>query len=105
MYKTARTIAAEEITITNGFQSLGHICVLEFRTVPFRAASYLDRTLRREAADLPVQQPTKFNLVINLKVAKAVGLTVPPTLLARAVRDGEPRCQRQSASRLVISLP
>jgi putative ABC transport system substrate-binding protein len=67
--------------LEGGFMSYGVDTIDLFR----RAASYVDRILRgSDVTDLPVQLPTKYELIINLKTAKTLGLTVPPSLLARA---------------------
>jgi putative ABC transport system substrate-binding protein len=64
-----------------GLVSYGVDLVEQYR----HAASYVDRILRGEKpGDLPVQKPTKYNLAVNLKTAKALGISMPQTLLARA---------------------
>ena len=74
-----------------GLISYGSDRIEQFRS----AAGYVDRVLKGEKpANLPVQAPTKYQLVVNLKTAKALGLTVPPSLLARAdeLIDNDPLC-------------
>jgi putative tryptophan/tyrosine transport system substrate-binding protein len=67
--------------VASGLMSYG----IDFIDVFRQAGSYVDRILRgAKPADLPVEAPTKYETILNLKTAKTLGLTVPPTLLVRA---------------------
>jgi putative ABC transport system substrate-binding protein len=80
-YRLPAIYAYRYYTVDGGLLSYGHHTNDLFR----RSASYVDRILRGEKpADMPIQLPTKYELVINLKTAKALGLDMPTTLLARA---------------------
>jgi putative ABC transport system substrate-binding protein len=75
--------AREEFVESGGLMSYGTDLNEHYR----RAATYVDKILKgTKPADIPVEQPTKFQFIINLKAAKQIGLTIPPNVLARADR-------------------
>src|SRR5262245_57359054 len=80
-YQIPATYEAKDFVLAGGLMSYG----VDFSDLFARRAIFVDKILRgARPAFLPIEQPTKFELVINLKIAKALGLTIPQSLLGRA---------------------
>ena len=80
-HRVASMVAVREFVDAGGLLSFG----VSFATIGRRTAAYLDRIAKgAKPADLPIEQPTKFDLVVNLKTAKAIGVEIPQSILLRA---------------------
>jgi putative ABC transport system substrate-binding protein len=80
-HKLPAIYSAREFLEVGGLMSYG----VSYPQLYFRAASFVEKIFKgAKPADLPVEQPTTFELVINLKAATALGLTIPPTIMVRA---------------------
>jgi len=89
-YRVAKMALEHRLPVIAAFREFTHAGMLmsygpNFPAIYHRAASYVDKVLKgTPPAEIPVEQPTKYDLVINVKTAKALGLTIPPNVLARA---------------------
>lgn len=95
--RTPAIYSQEAFVRAGGLMSYG----VELGSLYKRAATYVDKIIKGDApADLPVEQPTTFKLVVNLKTAKALGLNVPPSCVRRTLSSALSPCLRQSRRKL-----